>query len=54
MTTNFEDGDWRQIAEATSKEMNPEKFAILVAHLSRALDEHEKGLGLRRHQENQN
>jgi hypothetical protein len=53
MAPNLGDGDWRSLAEKTSKEMDPAKLMIFVAQLCRALDERGKGPRLYRHQENQ-
>jgi hypothetical protein len=38
MTPHFGDGDWRSIAEQTSKEMDPAKLMTLVEKLCYALD----------------
>jgi hypothetical protein len=38
MTQQVGDGDWRSIAEQTSKEMDPARLTILVARLCLALD----------------
>lgn len=38
---------WLELAEAASKEHDPEKLRTIVAELKRALDEREKQLRLR-------
>ena len=38
MAPNLRDGDWRSIAEQTSKEMDPAKLMVLVGKLCRALE----------------
>lgn len=37
MDPHFGDGDWRSIAEQTSKENDPAKLTVLVAKLCHAL-----------------
>ena len=44
MAPQFGDGDWRYIAEQTSKEMDPAKLTILVAKLCRALSKEREEL----------
>jgi hypothetical protein len=35
-------GDWRELAEKVSKEMDPEKLEVLIDELSRSLDRDER------------
>ena len=43
MAPHFGHGDWRHIAEQTSKEIDPAKLMILVAKLCRALSDEREG-----------
>jgi hypothetical protein len=46
-------GDWKQLAEKASAEMNSEKLLELVNELNQVLGEREDKLHQQRHRENQ-
>jgi hypothetical protein len=40
--TPYQPNDWKHLAEQASKEMDPEKFMILIQELNRVLAEREQ------------